>query len=368
MKQYKPINLVAVLLVSFVAWVYCVAPAVLGLIYQAYPGQDSVSVLIATLPTVVTMIVAFLSTVIFRFVPRKWMAITSMVIALICGAVILIFPLPLMGVIVCSALLGMTVFTLLAGLFGDTGNFRDGYKSIFFLIPIIILAILFYPNVDRDLSGMAQAAMEQTAAANTANTGKEKIPWYCIAFVLTYLIGCIFWNAWFLNYSDYVINEAQIGGAAVSGMIGSLSSLGGTLAGFFVAWWIKGTKAFSMPLAFVLCGVTMLLPGMTHSTLGCYVGGFLCQMFNLFIVSGLSTYAALATDGKKYATTILALISVAEGAGVFLCGYLVPPLGNLLGGGAGANLTAASVVMILLGVACFFVMKPAHKAVYEQAE
>ena len=107
MKQYKPINLVAVLLVSFVAWVYCVAPAVLGLIYQAYPGQDSVSVLIATLPTVVTMIVAFLSTVIFRFVPRKWMAITSMVIALICGAVILIFPLPLMGVIVCSALLGI---------------------------------------------------------------------------------------------------------------------------------------------------------------------------------------------------------------------------------------------------------------------
>ena len=75
-----------------------------------------------------------------------------------------------------------------------------------------------------------------------------------------------------------------------------------------------------------------------------------------------------STDGKKYATTILALISVAEGAGVFLCGCLVPPLGNLLGGGAGANLTAASVVMILLGVACFFVMKPAHKAVYEQAE
>ena len=41
MKQYKPINLVAVLLVSFVAWVYCVAPAVLGLIYQAYPGRTA---------------------------------------------------------------------------------------------------------------------------------------------------------------------------------------------------------------------------------------------------------------------------------------------------------------------------------------
>ena len=173
-----------------------------------------------------------------------------------------------------------------------------------------------------------------------------------------------------VDYGEWKTKRSDIGVTfGLNSLAMSLgSAIGGTLAGFFVAWWIKGTKAFSMPLAFVLCGVTMLLPGMTHSTLGCYVGGFLCQMFNLFIVSGLSTYAALATDGKKYATTILALISVAEGAGVFLCGYLVPPLGNLLGGGAGANLTAASVVMILLGVACFFVMKPAHKAVYEQAE
>ena len=42
MKKYSIANLAAVYIVSFVAWVYCVAIAVLGLIYQAYPGQDKV--------------------------------------------------------------------------------------------------------------------------------------------------------------------------------------------------------------------------------------------------------------------------------------------------------------------------------------
>ena len=177
-------------------------------------------------------------------------------------------------------------------------------------------------------------------------------------------LGCIFWNAWYINYSDYVINEAHIGDSAVAGLIGSFSSIGGTIAGFFVAWWIKATKSASMPLAFIICGVTMLLLSLTHNAIGCYIGGFTCQLFNLFIVSGLSTYAGLATDGKKYATTILALISVAEGAGVFLCGYILPAMAKLIGGGAGANLIMGSIVMIILGVIVFFIMRPAHRAVY----
>ena len=47
-------------------------------------------------------------------------------------------------------------------------------------------------------------------------------------------MGCIFWNAWYMNYSDYVINVAQIGDASVAGLIGTFSSIGGTIAGFGV--------------------------------------------------------------------------------------------------------------------------------------
>ena len=48
---------------SFASWIYCIAVVVLGLIYQAYPGQEHIAVLISTLPTLVMMLSAFASSV-----------------------------------------------------------------------------------------------------------------------------------------------------------------------------------------------------------------------------------------------------------------------------------------------------------------
>lgn len=404
MKKYTIANLAAVYIVSFVAWVYCVAIAVLGLIYQAYPGQDKISVLIGTLPTIVTLVTALAGPAIMKVFTRKWSVIISIAVAIVCGLAILLVKMPLMGVIICSAalgisagiipaanssivtiiappslkdkvigwhnaimMLGMSAFTLLAGIFAKSGDFRDGYKSVFVLIPIIVVAILLYPNVDKDKSVIASEAA-QNAESAAINTKKETIPRYVLVFIVLYLVGAIFWNAWFVNYSDYIINEAAIGDASVAGLVGSLSSFAGCIAGFFVALWIKATKQWSMPLAFILTGVTMLLPTLTQSAVGCYAGGFLCQLFNLFLVSGLTTYTGLATDGKSYATTALCLITVAEGAGVFLCGYILPAMASIFGGGAGMNLIVASVVMIVIGVATFFFIKPVHQKVYGTGE
>lgn len=123
-----------------------------------------------------------------------------------------------------------------------------------------------------------------------------------------------------------------------------------------------------MPVAFIVCGLTMLLPPITQSAVGCYIGGFVCQLFNLFIVSGLTTYAGLGTEGTRFSTLTLSLITVGEGAGVFLCGYILPVLGNLFGGGAGANLIVGSVAVIIIGVVSIFLMRPAHKIVYRDTE
>lgn len=210
MKKYGMANLTAVFIVSFVAWVYCVAIAVLGLIYQAYPGQDKVSVLIGTLPTVVTLVTALAGPVIMKALTRKWSVVISIAISIVCGLAILLVKMPLIGVIVCSAalgipaglipaanssivtiiappalkdkvigwhnaimMLGMSAFTLLAGIFAKTGDFRDGYKSIFVLIPVIIIAILLYPNVDKDKSVVENEAA-QSAEGSAINTKKEK--------------------------------------------------------------------------------------------------------------------------------------------------------------------------------------------------
>ena len=100
------LGVVTVLITSFAAWIYCIAVVVLGLIYQAYPGQDSVAVLISTLPTVVMMIAAFASTVILKLFSRKWVVVVSIAISIVAGLMILLVDMPLVGVVACSALLG----------------------------------------------------------------------------------------------------------------------------------------------------------------------------------------------------------------------------------------------------------------------
>ena len=107
----------------------------------------------------------------------------------------------------------------------------------------------------------------------------------------------------------------------------------------------------------------MLLPQLTQSAAGCYAGGILCQFFNLIVVSGLTTYLGLATTGKN-ATTAMSLLAGIEGSGVFLCGYIVPVVGNLFGGGAGMNIMVSGIILMVIGVAAYFVIKPTHEMVY----
>ena len=187
MKKKSFFQIAVILMASFAAWIYCIAVVVLGLIYQAYPGQEHIAVLISTLPTLVMMLSAFASSVLLRFCNRKYVVIISMLISIGAGLLILFLELPLAGVILCSALLGvpggtiasanptvlaeiapprlrdkvlgwhnsmmmlgMAIFTLLGGVFAKTGRFQDGYKTVLVLLPILILVLLFYPNVDRE--------------------------------------------------------------------------------------------------------------------------------------------------------------------------------------------------------------------------
>ena len=60
----------------------------------------------------------------------------------------------------------------------------------------------------------------------------------------------------------------------------------------------------------------------------------------------------------------MSLLAGIEGSGVFLCGYIVPVVGNLFGGGAGMNIMISGIVLVVIGVAAYFVIKPTHELVY----
>lgn len=112
MKKKSFLQIAVILMASFAAWIYCIAVVVLGLIYQAYPGQEHIAVLISTLPTLVMMLSAFASSVLLRFCNRKYVVIISMLISIGAGLLILFLELPLAGVILCSALLGVPAGTI----------------------------------------------------------------------------------------------------------------------------------------------------------------------------------------------------------------------------------------------------------------
>ena len=46
MKKKSFFQIAVILMASFASWIYCIAVVVLGLIYQAYPGQEHIAVLI----------------------------------------------------------------------------------------------------------------------------------------------------------------------------------------------------------------------------------------------------------------------------------------------------------------------------------
>ena len=100
-------SLIVVLLASFTVYIYSFTTIVLGDIYTAFPGQDSVTVLIASLPAVVMMISAFASAFLLAKFNRKLLVIISMVIAVAAGLVVAYVEIPVAGIVACSALMGI---------------------------------------------------------------------------------------------------------------------------------------------------------------------------------------------------------------------------------------------------------------------
>lgn len=288
----KAISLIVVLLASFTVYIYSFTTIVLGDIYTAFPGQDSVTVLIASLPAVVMMISAFASAFLLAKFNRKILVIISMVIAVAAGLVVAYVELPVAGIVACSALmgipagvvaaanasvlpiiapdslkdkvmgfhqaalmLGQTLFALVCGFFARGGNWAGGFKTVYVIIPVIILVILFYPDIP-----VEAAVKPQEEETELKNEGAGRMPTYAVLLLATYFFGCIFWNGWYLNNSDFIINEAQLGDTTLVGGVNSLCTAVSMIGCAAVSFWMKAFKGWSLPLALLLGGVCTFLP------------------------------------------------------------------------------------------------------------
>lgn len=394
----KAMSLIVVLLASFTVYIYSFTTIVLGDIYTAFPGQDSVTVLIASLPAVVMMISAFASAFLLAKFNRKILVIISMVIAVAAGLVVAYVELPVAGIVACSALmgipagvvaaanasvlpliapdslkdkvmgfhqaalmLGQTLFALVCGFFARGGNWAGGFKTVYVIIPVIILVILFYPNIPVETEAKPKEETE------LKNEKVGRMPTYAILLLVTYLVGCIFWNGWYLNNSDFIINEAQLGDTTLVGGVNSLCTAVSMIGCIAVSFWMKAFKGWSLPLALLLGGVCTFLPTVIPTIPCCYIAAIGCQLGIMIAISALQTYLGLGLKGKNL-TTAMSFLQAFEGSGVFLCGYVVPFIAGAFGESARHNMMVGAVATMLIGLATYTFMRKAHKQIFVEAK
>ncbi len=394
----KAMSLIVVLLASFTVYIYSFTTIVLGDIYTAFPRQDSVTVLIASLPAVVMMISAFASAFLLAKFNRKILVIISMVIAVAAGLVVAYVELPVAGIVACSALmgipagvvaaanasvlpliapdslkdkvmgfhqaalmLGQTLFALVCGFFARGGNWAGGFKTVYVIIPVIILVILFYPNIPVETEAKPKEETE------LKNEKVGRMPTYAILLLVTYLVGCIFWNGWYLNNSDFIINEAQLGDTTLVGGVNSLCTAVSMIGCIAVSFWMKAFKGWSLPLALLLGGVCTFLPTVIPTIPCCYIAAIGCQLGIMIAISALQTYLGLGLKGKNL-TTAMSFLQAFEGSGVFLCGYVVPFIAGAFGESARHNMMVGAVATVIIGLATYTFMRRGHKQVFAEAK
>lgn len=394
----KAMSLIVVLLASFTVYIYSFTTIVLGDIYTSFPGQDSVTVLIASLPAVVMMISAFASAFLLAKFNRKILVIISMVIAVAAGLVVAYVELPVAGIVACSALmgipagvvaaanasvlpliapdslkdkvmgfhqaalmLGQTLFALVCGFFARGGNWAGGFKTVYVIIPVIILVILFYPNIPVETEAKPKEETE------LKNEKVGRMPTYAILLLVTYLVGCIFWNGWYLNNSDFIINEAQLGDTTLVGGVNSLCTAVSMIGCIAVSFWMKAFKGWSLPLALLLGGVCTFLPTVIPTIPCCYIAAIGCQLGIMIAISALQTYLGLGLKGKNL-TTAMSFLQAFEGSGVFLCGYVVPFIAGAFGESARHNMMVGAVATVIIGLATYTFMRRGHKQVFAEAK
>lgn len=396
MKKY--LGLIVVLLSSFTVYIYSFTTIVLGDIYTSFPGQDRITVLIATLPAVVMMISAFASAFLLAKLSRKLLVIISLVIATVAGLLVAYIPMSIGGIVACAAamgipggmvaaanssllpiiapnalkdkvlgwhqaalMLGQTVFALICGFMARGGNWAGGFRTVLVLIPVLILVILFYPNVKpgEDLKEEKKESEDNITEVQT------KMPSFAVLLLLTYFLGCIFWNGWYLNNSDFIINDASLGDTALVGAVNSLCTLVSMVGCIAVSFWMRALKGWALPIALAICGAASMLPTFIPSVAACYIAACGCQLGVMVGISALQTYLGLGLKGKNL-TTAMSLMQCFEGSGVFLCGYVLPALGGIFGGSATANMRVGGYATIIIGLATYTFMRKAHKQIFNQ--
>lgn len=296
-------KMIPIYLASCLAWIHNIVYTPLGYMYNTWPNQDALIMLIAVLPGIVAMAAGVLAGKLIDLMGRKNLVVLSMAAMLVGGigmfflgrtsiwaAIVLsglsgfaagsipaanfaalteIAPENLRDKVVgwsdavCSLGLVFGIFT--CGLLASDGVWTRGYGVYFAVIPVLVLVLLFYP---KDTKGVAPANEVQSAAVDAADTVavKSVLPGCIIALLVVKVFAGFFYASFGVFSSDYIINELQMGSSVLVGTVNTVTQVVNVAASAAVFLWIRCFKGFSSAVAQIMIGICLVVLVMVGAT------------------------------------------------------------------------------------------------------
>lgn len=378
MKKQETKTLIGLCAMAAVLSITNITTSLMGSIAQSYSDVPYETLaLLMTLPTLIGMVVAFISgPIIMKVDPKVLLVIVACCVLTDLGIFALVGengPLVLLYIAVCFAGIstgsnmillsslvhqcfdpsrhgsliamltamiqgGSAIANMVAGNIAAKSSWPNAYWIGLIVIPVAILFVILVPGKSARTANLQQHSHPSQKGESQA---KERLPRKAYLIIAIKIVYCFCLGAFSFNYSNYIINEYQLGSSAQAGTIGFLYMLTGMLTGFTYSFWNKLLKKTLVPLAHIMLPLAILSMLVFHdSLLGVTVAAILVGFSSNVTSSGLMAKMMQVTPSKLVPIGT-SLLQGSVTCSAFISLYVLRFVGSAFGGGMNGSFIAA---------------------------
>lgn len=240
-------------------------------------------------------------------------------------------------------------------------SWQAGFYMYLVVVPVLILTIILLPNKKPDELVIEEGEKKENSKIKKENIekGKFKNPILISIYAFGFLF-MLFFNSFGLNLAMYVM-ESGFGDPSKAGILGSMLSIGGIVAGVMLGTMFKHLKTSTLGAGCLFLTVGFGIMAMAPSFSVAMIGAFFCGLgLNTCVAQGtfLCTTAA-PTSHFVFATGLyVVFIHLAQ----FLTPFVLNPIALGLSPSVGLNRFATvylivSISTLVIGIAYIFIIK-----------
>ena len=268
---------------------------------------------------------------------------------------------------------GAFVILFLSGRIGagnDGANWPFAYLlGLYCFVTTSIFLILVKRAGYSDNKAAREARKAKAVEENVPSPKLSEVPIKSLAFIIGIgILHCIFYigiNAYYLNVSNYIITEHELGSSVQAGNATSLVRFTLIIMTFLYPFWNRLLKDWMIPCGYALAAIGLVFMWKVDTTIW---GIYICAFFIAFATS--IAHSTIYSKALNYVPDSIAAISSSlmwgiANVGPFFATYVLAGIAAALGGGMATQIKAGIVILICTTIAAiiiFVINKPKEKA------